>query len=109
MIWNFSENCLYPWAISCQNERIIAVLANELFCLKFDIFLSWECYDSRHPNYVSVLKHNCNVMRGEAELGLDMYEGGIGPLGYVFTWKRCWGWNCQVGEREGCRGEDNGC
>ena len=49
-------------------------------------------------------------------MGLDMYEGGIGPLGYLFTWKRCWGWNFQVGERggwnfqvgerEGCRGED---
>ena len=44
--------------------------------VKFDIFLSWKCYDSRHPNYVSSLKHNCNVMRGEAEMGLDLYEGG---------------------------------
>ena len=41
--------------------------------VKFDIFLSWECYDSRHPNYVSALKHNCNVMRGEAEMGLDIH------------------------------------
>ena len=47
-------------------------------------------------------------MRGEAEMGLDMYmyEEGIGSLGYAFTWKRCWGWNCQVGEREGGRKED---
>ena len=54
-----------------------------LFLLRviFDIFLSWEYYDSRHPNYVSALKHNCNVMKGEAEMGLDMYEGGIGSLG----------------------------
>ena len=28
--------------------------------VKFDIFLSCECDDS--PNYVSALKHNCNVM-----------------------------------------------
>ena len=88
-----------PYLLSCNAA---------LFWLrvKFDIFLSWECYYSRHPIYVSDLKHNCNVMRGEAEMGLDMYEGRIGPLGYVFTWKRRWGWNFQVGERKGCRGED---
>ena len=43
------------------------------------------------------------AMRGEAEMVWTSTNEG---LGYMFTWKRYWGWNCQVGEREGGRGED---
>ena len=47
------------------------------------------------------------IMRGEAEgaemVWTYMYEGGIGVHVHM---ERCWGWNCQVGEREGSRGED---
>ena len=43
------------------------------------------------------------AMREEAEMIWTCTKEG---LGYMFTWKRCRGWNCLVGEREGCPGED---
>ena len=45
-------------------------------------------------------------MRGEAEMGLDMYEGGIGPLGYVRVhMEKVLGMELPGIEREGCRGD----
>ena len=43
------------------------------------------------------------ILRREAEMVWTCTKEG---LGYMFTWKRFWGWNCQVGEGEGGRGED---
>ena len=42
-------------------------------------------------------------MGGETEMGRIFTKQG---LGYIFTCKRCWRWNCMVGEREGGPGED---
>ena len=41
--------------------------------VKFDIFLSWECDDSL-KNYVSALKHKCNVMIGTEEIASTLGE-----------------------------------